>query len=96
MPVSIAHTESREALRITSFGRATSHETVILFEKVADQTSAGRELAEVGSRSDRERLAGYADRYRVRQGNYRLIYLVDDQASVDAIYKIGHRKDVYR
>ena len=43
-----------------------------------------------------EKLAGYADRYRVRQGNYRVIYLVDDEASVVTIYKIGHRKDVYR
>lgn len=43
-----------------------------------------------------EKLAGYEDRYRVRQGNYRIVYLVDDDASVITIYKIGHRKDVYR
>lgn len=43
-----------------------------------------------------EKLAGYDDRYRLRQGNYRIVYLVDDDASVVTIYKIGHRKDVYR
>jgi mRNA interferase RelE/StbE len=79
------------------------------------KTSAGKELAAVGSKSDRERLvariqglatnprprgseklAGYADRYRVRQGNFRIVYLIDDEASAVTIYKIGHRKDVYR
>ena len=43
-----------------------------------------------------EKLAGYADRYRVRQGNYRIIYLVDDELREVTIFRIGHRKDVYR
>jgi uncharacterized protein len=37
IPVSLVHTESPEAIRIISFRRATTHETVILFEKIADQ-----------------------------------------------------------
>ena len=43
-----------------------------------------------------EKLAGYTDRYRVRQGNYRIVYLVDDEHHEVTIFKIGHRKDVYR
>ena len=43
-----------------------------------------------------EKLAGYDNRYRVRQGNYRIVYSIDDKASQITIYKIGHRKDVYR
>ena len=43
-----------------------------------------------------EKLAGYADRYRLRQGNYRIIYLIDDDAQALTIYKVGDRKDVYR
>jgi mRNA interferase RelE/StbE len=43
-----------------------------------------------------EKLAGYEDRYRVRQGRYRIIYLVDDGRGEVTIFKIGHRKDVYR
>jgi len=43
-----------------------------------------------------EKLAGYANRYRLRQGTYRIIYLVDDERHEVTIYKIGHRKDVYR
>jgi len=43
-----------------------------------------------------EKLAGYFDRFRVRQGNFRVVYHVDDQRREVAIFKIGDRKDVYR
>jgi mRNA interferase RelE/StbE len=43
-----------------------------------------------------EKLAGYSDRYRIRQDNYRVVYLIDDSASVVTIYKVGHRREVYR
>ena len=43
-----------------------------------------------------EKLAGYHDRYRVRQGSYRVVYEIDDDASHVTIYKIGHRREVYR
>lgn len=42
-----------------------------------------------------EKLAGYADRYRIRQGNFRVIYLVDEHREV-TIFKVADRKDVYR
>jgi mRNA interferase RelE/StbE len=82
---------------------------------ISIKTSAGKELAAVVSKSDRQRvveriqglasnprprgsekLAGYSDRYRIRQGNYRIIYLIDDDAQEVTIYKVGDRKDVYR
>lgn len=34
--------------------------------------------------------------YRVRQGDYRILYTVDDAARIVVIYKIGHRGEVYR
>jgi mRNA interferase RelE/StbE len=43
-----------------------------------------------------EKLAGYDDRYRVRQGNYRVVYEIDDTTSHVTVYKIGHRREVYR
>lgn len=43
-----------------------------------------------------EKLAGYDDRYRIRQGNYRVVYEINDAASEVTIYKIGNRRDVYR
>ena len=45
---------------------------------------------------DCEKLAGYTNRYRIRQGNYRIIYLIDDGRHEVTLFKIGHRKDVYR
>ena len=43
-----------------------------------------------------EKLAGYDDRYRIRQGHYRVVYLIDDLRHEVTIFKVGHRKDVYR
>jgi len=43
-----------------------------------------------------EELAGYNDRYRIRQGHYRIVYLIDDSRRELTIFKVGHRKDVYR
>jgi mRNA interferase RelE/StbE len=42
-----------------------------------------------------ETLSGQ-DLYRVRQGDYRVLYTVDDPALLVVIYKIGHRREVYR
>ena len=42
-----------------------------------------------------EKLAGYDDRYRIRHGHYRMVYLIDVRHEV-TIFKVGHRKDVYR
>ena len=43
-----------------------------------------------------EKLSGYDKRYRVRQGNYRVVYLINDELDEVTIFKIGNRKDVYR
>jgi len=43
-----------------------------------------------------EKLAGHSDRFRIRQGNYRVVYFVDDQRREVTIFKVGDRKDVYR
>jgi mRNA interferase RelE/StbE len=43
-----------------------------------------------------EKLAGYADRFRIRQDNDRVVYLVDDPRREVTIFKIGDRKDIYR
>ena len=33
---------------------------------------------------------------RIRQGAYRIVYSVDDDARVVDVFKIGHRREVYR
>lgn len=42
------------------------------------------------------KLSGEDGVYRVRQGNYRIIYEVDDQKITIFVLKIGHRSDVYK
>lgn len=42
-----------------------------------------------------EKLSG-EDKYRVRQGNYRVIYLVNDNSREVIVFKVGHRREVYR
>ncbi|MDZ7580037.1 MAG: type II toxin-antitoxin system RelE/ParE family toxin [Deltaproteobacteria bacterium] len=34
--------------------------------------------------------------YRIRQGNYRIVYSVQDKKLTVWVIKVGHRKDVYR
>lgn len=44
----------------------------------------------------REKLSGHDDKYRVRQGTYRIVYTISDVGLVLCIVKVGHRKEVYR
>ncbi|MCX6360884.1 MAG: type II toxin-antitoxin system RelE/ParE family toxin [Armatimonadetes bacterium] len=37
-----------------------------------------------------------AERYRVRQGDYRVRYEVADESRTVTVVKVGHRRDVYR
>jgi mRNA interferase RelE/StbE len=43
-----------------------------------------------------EKLAGKVNLYRVRQGNFRILYSVDDETRTIDVIKVGHRSDVYR
>ncbi len=36
------------------------------------------------------------DRYRMRQGNYRILYSIEDAQLVITVVKVGDRRDVYR
>ena len=42
-----------------------------------------------------EKLSGQ-ERYRVRQGAYRIIYEINDDGLVVIVVKVGHRGDIYR
>ena len=42
-----------------------------------------------------EKLSGQ-ERYRVRQGDFRILYEIEDQILRIMVVKIGHRRDVYR
>jgi len=36
------------------------------------------------------------EQFRIRQGDYRIVYEIDDQQRIIHIIKIGNRKEVYR
>jgi mRNA interferase RelE/StbE len=42
-----------------------------------------------------EKLSGQ-EKYRIRQGTYRIIYSIQDQELTVWVVKVGHRKEVYR
>ena len=42
-----------------------------------------------------QKLSGY-DRYRIRQGDYRIVYEIRDLEVLVVVIKIGHRRDIYR
>lgn len=60
-----------------------------------------RILATIDSLSEDPRPAGVEklselERYRVRQGDYRIIYEIEDADVIIIVVKVGHRRDVYR
>ena len=42
-----------------------------------------------------EKLTG-EERYRLRQGRYRIVYSIRDDELTVWVVKVGHRKDIYR
>jgi len=42
-----------------------------------------------------KKLSG-GEKYRIRCGDYRILYAIEDNILIVFIVKVGHRKDVYR
>jgi mRNA interferase RelE/StbE len=42
-----------------------------------------------------KKLRGYRDQWRVRIGDWRIVYIIDDVAKVVTITRIAHRREVY-
>jgi len=61
-----------------------------------------RIVAAIGSLSDDprpsgvEKLSGMKDRFRIRVGDFRVVYAIEDDALVVYVVKVGHRREVYR
>jgi mRNA interferase RelE/StbE len=43
-----------------------------------------------------EKLSGSANAYRIRVGNYRVIYTIESRVLLITVIRIGHRSTVYR
>jgi len=42
-----------------------------------------------------KKLQGFENLWRIRVGNYRIIYAIEDVIMLVDVRKIGHRKDIY-
>lgn len=42
------------------------------------------------------KLEGAEDRYRLRVGDYRVLYAIDDDTETVTVYAIAHRREAYR
>jgi mRNA interferase RelE/StbE len=41
------------------------------------------------------KLRGYKDLWRVRVGDYRIVYIIDDDHGIVSVTRIAHRREVY-
>lgn len=77
--------DARAAKELVSFGKDTVrriHETL-------------RALMEQPRPPGARKLSG-REGYRVRVGDYRILYEIDDPTHLVRVYTIGHRREVYR
>lgn len=42
-----------------------------------------------------QKLKGYKDYWRIRVGDWRIVYIIDDTAKVVSVTRIAHRREVY-
>jgi mRNA interferase RelE/StbE len=57
--------------------------------------------ASISDLADNPRPYGYKklkgeDAYRIRVGNYRVIYEIEDDKIIVIVVSVGHRKDIYK
>ena len=70
--------------------------------KKLDERDADRVIKTIDALAEHPRphgvkkLQGAKDLYRVRVGQYRIIYEVHDQRLLVVVVSLGHRRDVYR
>ena len=43
-----------------------------------------------------KKLSGHQDLYRIRVGQYRVVYEIDDEVRILTVTRVRHRRDVYR
>jgi mRNA interferase RelE/StbE len=53
------------------------------------------ELADQPRPAGCKKLKGYSDQWRVRVGDWRVVYIIDDNAKRVMVTRIAHRREVY-
>ena len=70
-------------------------------EAIPTKKDRQRVVARIRSLADDPRPPGCqkltgAEKYRVRQGRYRIVYSIEDDRLLVMVVRMAHRKDVYR
>ena len=70
-------------------------------EAIATKVDRRRIIKRIESLAENPRPPGASklsglERYRIRQGRYRILYTIEDTVLIVHVIKIGDRKDVYR
>ncbi|MGD9857553.1 MAG: type II toxin-antitoxin system RelE/ParE family toxin [Planctomycetaceae bacterium] len=55
-----------------------------------------RDLSENPRPAGVKKLAGETDLYRIRVGDYRVVYQIQDERLLVLVVRVAHRRDVYR
>ena len=72
--------------------RAIARLPATVRRRIADRLAA---LAENPRPAGSIKLAG-EDTYRIRVGDYRIIYAIEDDRLIVLVIDVGHRRDIYR
>jgi mRNA interferase RelE/StbE len=70
-------------------------------ESIATKADRRRVIKRIQSLADNPRPRGALklsglERYRIRQGHYRILYTIEDAVLVIHVIKVGDRKSIYR
>lgn len=70
-------------------------------EAIPQKKERQRIIRRIGQLADDPRPPGSKklsgrDRYRIRQGTFRIVYGIEDDELIVYVVKVGHRKDIYR
>lgn len=79
------------------FTRSAKKELDALTDQMADRiVMAIERLAQDPRGVGTKKLKGNGGRWRLRVGDYRVVYLIDDKGRMIIVSIIQHRRDVYR
>ena len=77
-------------------GRSAERELRALPLTVKDRVAATLQRLADDPKPHGARKLAYGPGWRVRVGDYRVLYSIDDEAGLVAVFAIGHRREVYR
>ena len=76
--------------------RAAEKDLKGLFSKLHNRVIKAQNLADDPRPSGCRKLAGGDNDWRIRVGEYRVVYEIDDMAKIIRVNRVRHRREVYR